>query len=86
MKPRKDGGRYEGKENTLICRQQGKIGVSISPIDFLELPQTFLPPLSLEQEQAYPFELSFHGMHLKIASHSQLSQLAGILKILQSSC
>ena len=25
MKPRKDGGQYEGKENTLICRQQGKI-------------------------------------------------------------
>ena len=59
---------------------------TVSPIDFLELPQAFLPSLSLEQEQAYPFELSFHGSQLKIASHAQLSQLAGILKILQSSC
>ena len=29
---------------------------------------------------------SFYGLHLKIASHAQLSQLAGILKILQASC
>lgn len=59
---------------------------TVSPMDFVELPHTLLPPLSLEQEQAYPFELSFHGSQLKIASHAQLSQLAGILKILQSSC
>ena len=58
----------------------------VSPMDFVELPHTLLPPLSLEQEQSYPFEVSFHGSHLKIASHAQLSQLAGILKILQASC
>ena len=51
---------------------------TVSPMDFVELPHTLLPPLSLEQEQSYPFELSFHGSHLKIASHAQLSQYAGI--------
>lgn len=56
----------------------------VSHMDFVELPQAFLP--SLEQEQPYPFELSFHGAHLKIASYAQLSQLAEILKILQASC
>ena len=55
-------------------------------MDFVEPPQALLPPLSLEQKESYPFELFFHGSHLKIASHAQLSQLAGILKILQSSC
>lgn len=59
---------------------------TVFPMDFVELPQAFLPSLSLEQEQSYPFELSFHGLHLKIASHAQLPQLAGILKILQASC
>ena len=58
----------------------------VSPMDFVELPQTLLPPLSLSQGQPYPFELSFHGLNLKIASHAELSQLAGILKILQASC
>lgn len=58
----------------------------VSPMDFVELPQTLLPPHSLAQEQPYPFELSFHGLNLKIASHAELSQLAGILKILQASC
>ena len=58
----------------------------VSPMDFVEPPQALLPPLSLEQKESYPFELFFHGSHLKITSHAQLSQLAGILKILQSSC
>ena len=58
----------------------------VSPMDFVELPQALLPPLSLAQEQPYPFELSFHGLNLKIASHAELSQLAEILKILQASC
>lgn len=56
------------------------------PKDFVELPQALLPPLSLDQEQPYPFELSFHGLNLKIASHAELTQLAGILEILQASC
>ncbi len=59
---------------------------TVYPMDFVELPQALLPPFSLEQEQSYPFELSFHGLHLKIAIHAQHSHLAGILKILQSSC
>ena len=58
----------------------------VSPMDFVELPEALLPPHSLAQEQPYPFELSFHGLNLKIASHAELSQLAGILKILQASC
>ena len=33
---------------------------SVSPMDFVKLPHTLLPPLSLEQEQAYPFDPSFH--------------------------
>ncbi|MDE7253787.1 MAG: hypothetical protein K2O32_12710 [Acetatifactor sp.] len=59
---------------------------TVYPMDFVELPQALLPHLPLEQEQSYPFELSFQDFHLKIASHADLSQLAGILKILQGSC
>ena len=76
--------KYKYWEKKLLRRSDPERAVS--PMDFVELPQALLPPLSLEQEQSYPFELSFHGLHLKIASHAQLSQLAGILKILQSSC
>ena len=76
--------KYKYWEKKLLRRSDPERAVS--PMDFVELPQALLPPLSLEQEQSYPFELSFHGLHLKIASHAQLSQLAGILKILQASC
>ena len=76
--------KYKYWEKKLLRRSNPERAVS--PMDFVELPQALLPPLSFEQEQAYPFELSFHGLHLKIASHAQLSQLAGILKILQASC
>lgn len=76
--------KYKYWEKKLLRRSNPERAVS--PMDFVELPQALLPPLSLEQEQSYPFELSFHGLHLKIASHAQLSQLAGILKILQASC
>ena len=76
--------KYKYWEKKLLRRSDPERAVS--PMDFVELPQALFPPLSLEQEQSYPFELSFHGLHLKIASHAQLSQLAGILKILQASC
>lgn len=76
--------KYKYWEKKLLRRSDPERAVS--PMDFEELPQALFPPLSLEQEQSYPFELSFHGLHLKIASHAQLSQLAGILKILQASC
>ena len=76
--------KYKYWEKKLLRRSDPERAVS--PMDFVELPQALLPSLSLEQEQAYPFELSFHGSQLKIANHAQLSQLAGILKILQYSC
>lgn len=34
MKPRKDGRRHEGKENLLICRQQGRYGDCVDEIIF----------------------------------------------------
>ena len=76
--------KYKYWEKKLMHRTE--LERTVSPMDFVELPQALLPSLPLEQEQAYPFELSFHGSQLKIASHAQLSQLAGILKILQASC
>ena len=76
--------KYKYWEKKLLSRTDPER--TVSPMDFVELPKALLPSLSLEQEQSYPFELSFHGMLLKIASHAQLSQLAGIHTILQSSC
>ena len=76
--------KYKYWEKKLLRRTDPE--KKVSHTDFVELPQAFLPSLSLEQEQSYPFELSFHGLHLKIAIHAQHSHLAGILKILQSSC
>ncbi len=34
MKPRKDGRWHEGKENLLICRQQGRYGDCVDEIIF----------------------------------------------------
>ena len=58
----------------------------LCPMDFAELPQVLHPSVSSGQESLYPFELSFHDLHLKISDHADLTQLAGILKILPGSC